>query len=46
MPASNNATTPKRLRVVVVSAAIGHATHALAMGVPPPPCLGTRAHCQ
>ena len=32
--------------MVDISPAIRHATHNLAVGVPPPPCLGTRAHCR
>ena len=40
-------TTPLRKACagVDISPAIRHATHNLAMGVPPPPCLGRRAHC-
>src|ERR1035437_148089 len=41
-----NDRSERSARVVGISPAIRHATHNLAMGVPPPPCLGRRAHCQ
>jgi hypothetical protein len=39
-----NDRSERSARVVGISPAIRHATHNLAMGVPPPPWLGRRAH--